>query len=90
MMPSLGESLALIFGEETPVIEEPEIQPPVDIEPETPLSGDITELIEQAQAHYEKAQEYVQDGDWAGFGKEWDALQEVLEKLAELTGEQVR
>ena len=87
MTPNLRESLAVIFGEETPVVEEPDVTPPVEVEPETPVTGDIAELIEQAQVHYEKAQEYVQDGDWAGFGKEWDALQDVLEKLAELTAE---
>ena len=88
MMPSLRESLAVIFGEETPesVIEEPDVTPPVEVEPEIPVSGDIAELIDQAQAHFEKAQEYVQAGDWAGFGREWDALQEVLEQLATLTG----
>ena len=87
MTPSLRESLAVIFGEEAPVIEEPDVTPPDVVEPETPVTGDIAELIERAQAHYEKAQEYVQAGDWAGFGEEWDALQEVLEKLAEIAAE---
>jgi uncharacterized membrane protein (UPF0182 family) len=87
MTPSLRESLAVIFGEETPIIEEPDVTPPDVVEPETPVTGDIANLIEQAQEHYEKAQEYVQEGDWAGFGEEWDALQEVLEKLAEIAVE---
>ncbi len=89
MMPSLGESLSVIFGEETPIsiIEEPGTAPPATTEPETPVSGNIAGLIEQAQEHYEKAREYVKEGDWAGFGDEWDALQKVLEKLAELVAE---
>ena len=86
MMPSLRESLAVIFGEESPETIVSEI-PSVEVEPGPPLTGDIAKLIEQAREHYEKAQEYVQAGDWSGFGREWDALQEVLEQLAGLTAE---
>jgi uncharacterized membrane protein (UPF0182 family) len=84
MEPSLGESLAAIFGTETPVVQEPEA-PSAGTEPETPLAGEITDLIAQAQQHFENARDYVRNGDWAGFGEEWDALQEVLEALAGLT-----
>ncbi|NLE07663.1 MAG: hypothetical protein GX631_00235, partial [Dehalococcoidales bacterium] len=42
-------------------------------------------LIEQAQQHYENAQQYLQEGNFAGFGEEWTNLQEVLEELAQLT-----
>ena len=31
------------------------------------------------------AQQYLKEGDWAGYGKELDALQAVLNQLAELT-----
>jgi uncharacterized membrane protein (UPF0182 family) len=86
MMPSLRESLAVIFGEESPETIVSEI-PSVEVEPGPPLTGDIAKLVEQAREHYEKAQEYVQAGDWSGFGREWDALQEVLEQLAGLTTE---
>jgi uncharacterized membrane protein (UPF0182 family) len=87
MTSSLSASLAAIFGEGTSVPEEPEISIPTVTEPETQPSEDVAVLIEQAQQHYERAQEYVKSGDWAGFGEEWEALQEVLEKLAELTAE---
>ncbi|MBN2239056.1 MAG: UPF0182 family protein [Dehalococcoidales bacterium] len=90
MKPTLAQSLSAIFGEETPVvIEKPET--PATETTETPETGtvisrDVADLIEQAQQHFEKAQAYVKDGDWAGFGEEWDKLQSVLQDLAELTG----
>ena len=49
--------------------------------------GEIADLVEQAQHHYDRAQQALKDGDWAGYGEELDALQAVLEKLAELTSE---
>jgi len=90
MQPTLGESLEVIFGVETPPAEEPEVTPPVSEEPEVtevPVTADVAELIRQAQVHFEKAQEYLQAGDWAGYGEELDALQKVLEQLVELTAE---
>jgi hypothetical protein len=41
--------------------------------------------VEQARQHYERARENIRAGDWAGFGEEWDAIEEVLNELAELT-----
>ncbi|MBN1176472.1 MAG: UPF0182 family protein [Dehalococcoidales bacterium] len=91
MKPTLMESIEAVFGEsislpepapEPPVTPEP---PPEVLEPETPLDGEIAALVEQARQHYEKAQENLKAGDWAGFGEEWDAMEEVLQRLAELT-----
>lgn len=53
--------------------------------------GDLTgvsleDLIVQANGHYESAQGYLIAGDWAGYGAEMDALQEVLVRMAEITG----
>jgi uncharacterized membrane protein (UPF0182 family) len=84
MKPTLMESIMAIFGEEAPPVE-----PPTEpTEPTEPVMGDVAELIEQARSHYEKAQENLRAGDWAGFGEEWDAMEEVLNKLAELTAEE--
>jgi hypothetical protein len=55
------------------------------VEPTEPVMDDIAELVEQARQHYEKAQENLKAGDWAGFGEEWDSMEEVLNRLAELT-----
>ncbi len=40
------------------------------------------ELIEAAQAAYDNAQEALQKGDWAGYGKYMDELEKYLNRLA--------
>ena len=57
---------------------------PTPTEPEKPASNEIASLIEQAQQHYDNAQQYLKEGDWAGYGKELDALEAILGRLAEL------
>ncbi len=78
MEPTLQESIAAIFGTEAPLTEPG---------PGEPVAADIANLIEEAQRHYDKAQQYLKIGDWAGYGKELDALKAVLEQLANLTME---
>ncbi len=84
MEPTLQESLTAIFGTIAPPATEPPATPSVPAGPQEPLATDIASLIEQAQQHYDKAQEYLKAGDWTGYGKELDALQAVLSRLAEL------
>jgi uncharacterized membrane protein (UPF0182 family) len=93
MEPTLPESLTAIFG--TAVLPlEPVPKPPVPSEPEKPaepegpVAAEIADLIEEAQQHYNQAQENLKAGDWAGYGREMEALQAVLDELAELTGGQ--
>ena len=86
MEPTLTESLTAIFGIEAPPTE-PEVGPPTPAEPEEPVSADIASLIEEAQQHYDKSQQYLKAGDWANYGKELDALKVVLDQLAELAAE---
>ncbi|MFC1949911.1 UPF0182 family protein [Chloroflexota bacterium] len=93
MRPTLAESLEAVFGTEEPPtgpeVTPPEVEQPEEPEePETPVSADIANLIEQAQQHFDKAQEYLSQGDWAGYGEELEALEAVLEQLAELTAGQ--
>ena len=88
MEPTLAESIAAIFGAEAASTEP--VEPPAPVEPEEPVAPDIADLIEEAQKHYNKAQQYLQAGDWAGYGEELDALEAVLERLAELTAEEKR
>ena len=78
MEPTLQGGIAAIFGTEAP---------PTEPEPGEPIAADIANLIEEAQRHYDKAQQYLKTGDWAGYGKELDALKAVLEQLADLTAE---
>ena len=96
MEPTLADSIAAIFGAEVPPTEpvvkppvptEPVVKPPVPTEPEKPIAADMANLIEEAQQHYDLAQRYLKDGDWANYGKELDALEAVLNQLAELTAE---
>ncbi|HEX74290.1 MAG TPA: UPF0182 family protein [Dehalococcoidia bacterium] len=84
MEQTLSESLAAIFGAEAPPTEP---EQPAPAEPEEPVAADIANLIEEAQRHYNKAQEYLQAGDWNGYGEELDALKAVLDRLAELTAD---
>jgi len=83
MEPTLGECIAAIFGTEAAPTE-PEAELPPPTEPEAPVSSEIASLIEQAQQHYDAAQQYLKAGDWANYGKELDALKAVLDRLAEL------
>ena len=87
MEPTLDESIAAIFGAEVPPTE-PEVTPPAPTEPEEPVAADIANLIEEAQQHYDKAQQYLKAGDWAGYGQELEALKAVLDRLAELAAEE--
>jgi uncharacterized membrane protein (UPF0182 family) len=96
MEPTLMESIEAVFGTEVPLpepapeppapSEPPEpVEPTEPVEPEAPLDGEIATLVAEARQHYEQAQENLKAGDWAGFGEELDAVEEVLQKLAELT-----
>jgi len=82
---TLAESIAAIFGTEV-LPTEPE--PPAPTEPEEPVPAEVASLIEQAQQHYNQAQEYLKAGDWANYGKELDALKAVLDRLAELSAKE--
>ncbi len=92
---TLAESLTAIFlpeflpGAEAPPTEiEVVVEPPAPPEPEEPVTAEIANLIEEAQLHYDQAQQYLQAGDWAGYGKELDPLEAVLDQLAELAAEE--
>ncbi len=80
MEPTLAESLKAIYAG-LPAAEPPVSAP--SLTPEMP-----TELAEQAQEHYLKAQEYLKAGDWAGWGEELKKMEEVLAQLIALTASQ--
>jgi len=82
---TLKESIAAIFGGEPPPTEP---VPPPPTEPEEPVAADIANLIEQAREHYDKAQQYLKAGDWAGYGSELDALKAVLDRLEQLVAQE--
>jgi uncharacterized membrane protein (UPF0182 family) len=84
MEQTLTQSLNAIYGglpaEELPAV----------VSPTTPeMPSEIAELAELAQEHYIKAQDYLKEGDWAGWGEELQKMEEVLSQLVELaTGQE--
>jgi uncharacterized membrane protein (UPF0182 family) len=75
MAPSLDEALAGLGREP---VAAPEPQEPA----EAPEVGD---LAASALEHYQRAQEYLQEGDWAGYGAELEAMHQDLEALIDIT-----
>ena len=85
MEPTLAEALEDVFGL---AIDDGGTMPPPPA-PGTPgeaLSEDVVSLIEQAQEHFDLAQEYSKQGDWASYGEALKALEAVLAQLASVTG----
>jgi len=80
MSETLEGSLQAIFGTDSGV---PPIPDPT--EPSPGMPEDVRGLIEKAQAHFDRAQQYLQEGDWAGYGAELAELEQTLEELARLT-----
>jgi len=48
-------------------------------------TGDIADLVQEAEATYERAQAALRRGDFAAYGEELDRLEATLERLVELT-----
>ena len=46
---------------------------------------EVAGLARQAQEHYQRAQEYLKAGDWAGWGEELQKMEEALSRLVELS-----
>ena len=62
--------------------------PIVPVEPEEGGLGEaegVAGLAVSALQHYERAQEYLRQGDWAGYGAELEAMGSDLEDLVEAT-----
>ncbi|MDW7733737.1 MAG: UPF0182 family protein, partial [Methanolobus sp.] len=47
------------------------------------VPAETRNLAREALDHYNRAQEYLSEGDWAGYGEEIDQMEEVLEQLSE-------
>ncbi len=85
MEPTLQESLNQIFATE--------VTPPIEIditepEQESAISPVVLALVQEAQQHFDRAQEFLKAGDWAGYGQELNALKAVLDRLASITAEE--
>ena len=53
------------------------------------LNATVEELIIEANTRYVGAQEFLRNGDWTGYGREMDGLQQLLSQLAEIVGADV-
>jgi uncharacterized membrane protein (UPF0182 family) len=75
MKETLAEALAALFVEPGT---EPTVSSPTD---EVPATGPAASQAQQALDRYNQAVERLKAGDWKGFGTQFDAMGEVLEKM---------
>jgi len=52
-----------------------------------PETGETSELSARALGYYHKAKEYLREGDWAGYGRELDKLENLLKQLSQATAD---
>jgi uncharacterized membrane protein (UPF0182 family) len=82
MEETLAQGLARVTGRPSPEGIEPGVQEPTGpATPLAPLEGEVADLVRQADAHYQAAQECLQTGDWACYGREMEVLEQVLQAL---------
>jgi uncharacterized membrane protein (UPF0182 family) len=88
MEPTLGEALAKIFGgavEEseggTPSTPSGAATAPSNVAKPLSLPPHIQSLIQQANEHYQRAQQDLRQGNWNGYGQEIQALGKVLKEM---------
>jgi uncharacterized membrane protein (UPF0182 family) len=73
-----------VDGEPLPISDAPALQTPVAA---VDLSGaSIEQLIIAANNHYNAAQSFLREGNWAAYGAEMDALEATLSQLVQITG----
>jgi hypothetical protein len=80
MEETLELSLSRIFGGST-VSTPTSTAAPQPVRPQEDVS--LKALIDQASAHYERAQSALRQGNWQGYGEEIKRLEEVLKRLKE-------
>jgi uncharacterized membrane protein (UPF0182 family) len=91
MQDTLKASLIQIFGNEVAAAlpsdkldSSTAIVAPVATPPEASTTGaasSVTDLVSEAQAHYDKMQKAARDGDWALYGEELRKLGDTLGKM---------
>jgi hypothetical protein len=84
---ALGRLFGIAVAERTADRRPPTAEAPADrLAVTDEVVEELAELVRQAQEHYDAAQAAIRRGDWAAYGEELQALQAVLERLAELAG----
>ncbi|MBM7854081.1 uncharacterized membrane protein (UPF0182 family) [Desulfohalotomaculum tongense] len=79
MEPTLEQSLQRIFGQETKAPQPPTSEP--GAEQDELQAATMDKLIKMAVQVYNKAQEQLKNGDWAGYGESQKRLKEILDQL---------
>ena len=77
MKETLGEALAALFKGPAPAT------PPAAAPARTALASPEADRAREALSHYNDAMQQLKSGNWAGFGKELDALRPLLEELSQ-------
>ena len=84
MEPSLDAALSRIFGGQvsTSALTAPGAPPGGTAVSQPPaVAATNLELIRQANQHFERAQQLLREGNWAGYGEETKKVGEVLKRL---------
>jgi uncharacterized membrane protein (UPF0182 family) len=102
MAKNLGLALAELFGRDTitragltDLLASPEelatLEAVADGSAMAPTAtpSTVEELIIAANRHYQLAQQYIQQGDWAKYGAEMDALEQTIAQLVAASGVQI-
>ncbi|UCH19865.1 MAG: UPF0182 family protein [Deltaproteobacteria bacterium] len=79
MEEKLDQALSRVLGGE--VTQRKEISPMI------PETQEISQLGTLALKYYNKAKDYLREGDWAGYGRELEKLENLLKQLAETAGD---
>jgi len=76
MKETLAEALSALFVEGGAASAMP------DLATETAAEGSAARRAQEALDHYNRAMERLRNGDWAGFGREMDAMRGLLEDVS--------
>jgi uncharacterized membrane protein (UPF0182 family) len=83
MEPTLDAALARLFGSEVSP-KKPSAPQPASAASASPYAvpaSDIQRLAKQAMEQYQRAQQYLRDGNWASYGEEMKRLEQTLRQL---------
>jgi uncharacterized membrane protein (UPF0182 family) len=82
MEPTLDAALRKVFLGAEAASYRQEVSVPVEGEESAVTQEKGTDPASQALEHYNKALDYLKQGDWAGYGRELDKMRKILEEMA--------
>lgn len=80
MEPTLEQALLKLFGDKQLPVESGTTKPPGD-QP-VPASS-LTDLAKSAREYYDRAEQRLREGDWAGYGENVNKLNEIIRQIEE-------